>query len=54
MLFNTFLIIIRRFLGKRIFKQQIVESVKMRKFTTPTGIVFVIVHYTINRSKYNW
>ena len=54
LLFNTFLIIISRFLVKRFFKQQIAESVKMWKFTTPTGIIIMIVKYTIIGSKSNW
>ena len=49
-MFYTFLLIIRRFIVKRIFKQQFFESVKMRKFTSPTGIVLVILHYKINGS----
>ena len=49
-MFYTFLIIIRRFLVNRFFEQQFAESVKRKKFTIPTGIVLVIVHYTINGS----
>ena len=51
LLYNAFLLIILRFLVKRIFKQQFAESVKRSKFTTPTGIVLMIVHHTINESK---
>ena len=39
LLFYTFLIIIHRSLVKLFFKQQFAESVKSRKFTTPTGMV---------------
>ena len=49
-----FLIIIRRFLVKWLFNQQFVNSVKMSKFTTLTGIVLLIVQYTIKGSKPNW
>ena len=49
-----FLIIILRFLVKWLFNQQFVNSVKMSKFTTLTGIVLVIVQYTIKGSKPNW
>ena len=49
MLFYTLFLIIRRFLVKR-FLEQFVESVKRKKFSTPTGIVLVIVHYAINVS----
>ena len=52
-LFNIFLSIIRRFLSKR-FLATVCWIVKLRKFTIPTGIVSVIVHYTIKGSKYNW
>ena len=37
---------------KLIFYQQFVESVKMGKVTTPTGIVLMIVDQTINESLY--
>ena len=46
-MFYTFLLIIRRFLVKRFFKQQFVETFEMRRFTTPTGIVIN------DHSKYN-
>ena len=49
LLFYTLLLIIRRFLVKR-FYQQFAESVQRRKLTTPTGIILVILHYTINGS----
>ena len=49
--YNTFLLIIRRFLVKRVFYQQFVETVKMRKFTTATGIVSVIVHVSTDLIK---
>ena len=42
----TFLLII---LAKICF-----ETVNIRKVTTQTGIVLIIVYYTINGSKYNW
>ena len=47
---NTFLLIIRHLLVN-LFLTTICRILKMRKFTTPTGIVLVIVHYTINSSK---
>ena len=44
-LIHIFFLMIRRFLFKRFIYQQFVESVKMRKCTTPTGIILLIVHY---------